>query len=244
MSWTHACWKVRSWPIWAGALGAEPYLAQVPQFRELMHEKGQAVLDAFQDLCKQQDVTVESHLKSGHPAEVILEEEIKNELLVLGHKGIHAPWIDDMMGSTVERVVRSSIKPCLVTPSTFHPITKILIGYDGSQHASQALHEAIELANALDVSVVILTVEEQMEPHEAARISSDALKLARAHDCPATPLTKKGRSSDTLLQQARQHQCDLIVLGAYGHSRIREMILGSTTHDVITRTDLPVLLVR
>jgi nucleotide-binding universal stress UspA family protein len=228
----------------SGWVGAQPYGAQLQQFRDLMQQKGEAVIHAFNSRCEAAGVAAETWIKMGHPPRVILEEEARAELLVMGQKGEHATWIGDMMGSNVERVVRHSVKPCLVTPDTFRPVSRILAAYDGSSHASQALREATELALALQVELIVLTVFENEDRERAEQISSDAKELVKAHDCKALGLVIKGRAAATILESARDENCSLIVLGAYGHTRIREMILGSTTTHVIARSRVPVMLVR
>jgi nucleotide-binding universal stress UspA family protein len=228
----------------SGWVGAQPYGTQLQQFRELMEEKGKTVIGAFDTRCRAAGVTAESWIKMGHPPKVILEEEVRAELLVMGQKGEHAEWIGEMTGSIVERVVRHSVKPCMITPDVFRPISRILAAYDGSSHASQALHEATELAQALKVELVILTVEESDDHQNADRISKDAADLVKAHGFHALNLVVKGKPASAILENARDERCDLIVVGAYGHSRIREMIVGSTTAQIITKSKVPVMLVR
>ena len=228
----------------SGWIGAQPYGAQLQQFRELMEQKGNAVIEAFNSRCEAADVSAESWIKMVHPPSVILEEEARAELLVMGQKGEHASWIGEMMGSIVERVVRHSVKPCLVTPDAFRPITRILAAYDGSGHASQALREAAELALALQVELVVVTVFENDDRERAERISSDARELVKAHGCKTLGLVMKGRPGPTILECAQDEACNLIVLGAYGQTRIREMILGSTTTQIIAKSRIPVMLVR
>ncbi|MBP7828956.1 MAG: universal stress protein [Kiritimatiellae bacterium] len=228
----------------SGWVGAQPYGAQLQQFRTLMEQKGQAVVRAFDDRCTKAGLQAESWLKMGHPARVILEEETRAELVVMGQRGEHADWMGDLMGSTVERVIRHSIKPCLVVPDRFKPFTRILAAYDGSLHASQALREAAELAVALDLEIVVLTVAESGDKEKAAAVSKDAMALVGAHGARARAQIGHGRSAATILECAQQEQCDLIVVGAYGHSRVREMILGSTTTTLVTLSRLPVMLVR
>lgn len=228
----------------AGWIGSQPYGAQVQQFRELMEQKGEAVARAFDSRCKAAGVTAESWIKTGHPPRIILAEEARTELLVLGQKGEHADLIGEMAGSTMERVVRHSVKPCLVTPKSFRPVSKILAAYDGSLHASQALREAAELALSLRAPLVILTVAEDDRRAPAEQLSRDAVDLVDAHGCEAKNLVVTGASASAILATAHEQQCDLIVAGAYGHSRIREMILGSTTTQVIARAHVPVMVVR
>lgn len=228
----------------SGWIGAQPYGAQLQQFRELMENKGAAVVSALSDRCHQEEMVIETWIKMGHPARVILEEESHAELVILGQNGEHAQWSGDMMGSNAERVVRQSVKPCLVTPGAFQPISKILAAYDGSAHAGQALTHAAELAPALGVELLILTACENENEKEAEEISHDGLRQAEAHGCQAVNLVVDGPAEEAILENATEQQCDLIIVGAYGHGRIRELILGSTATSLITRSHLPVMIVR
>jgi nucleotide-binding universal stress UspA family protein len=228
----------------SGWIGAQPYGTQLQQFRELLQEKGEAVSQAFTKLCEENGLQAESWVKMGHPSRVILDEEAKSELVIIGQKGEHAELVGDMMGSVVDRVARNSVKPCLVTGPAFKPIDRILVAYDGCNHASQAVHESVELAQAIGVPLVILTVAEPSFRKDAKEVSQDAMKLAQAHGCEATAVIAEGDPDDTILDQAAELACDMIVVGAHGHGRIREMFLGSTTTYLITRSDLPVMLVR
>lgn len=228
----------------AGGIGAQPYAAQTQQFRALMEQKGRAIADAFESRCREAGLQAETLIRIGHPPRIILEEEVRAELVVLGQKGEHAEWIGDMTGSTLERVARHSVKPCLVTPKKFSPVHRILAAYDGSAHASQALREAAELAAAMKIELVVLTAGDGNHEDEAERISRDAMALVKAHECDARPLVVKGRPASVILDAVRDEACDLIVVGAYGHSRIREMILGSVTTQVMSRAQVPVIMVR
>ena len=228
----------------SGMLGAQPFSVQLEQFRVLMEEKGESVLQALVERGERSGMDIETHALMGHPARIILEEEAGAELLILGQKGEHAELIGDLLGSNVERIVRRSAKPCLVTPSEFQPITKILAAFDGSAVAGKALHEGIEMAQALNVPLLILTVRTSASGASADDIAETGLKLARAHNCAAARLVVEGRPSEQILAMAHHHSCNLIVIGAYGHSLIREWIIGSTTAHLIHQTDLPVMLVR
>lgn len=228
----------------SGWVGAQPYGEQLQQFRVLMQQKGEAVIEAFNARCAAAGVQAATQLSMGHPIHTILQAENQVELLVMGQKGEHAEWGGEMMGSTAERVVRHSVKPCLVTPETFKPVSRILAAYDGSAHSSQALHEAIELATALKTPLSIMTVAEDKDLERANQITREGLQMAQAHQCPATHLVAKGPPAPALLNMAAEHQFDLLVMGAYGHSRIREMIVGSTTAQLVSRSPIPVMLVR
>ncbi len=228
----------------SGMLGAEPFSAQLEQFRGIMGSKGEAVIKTLTERAGQAGLDLEARILMGHPARIILAEEVGAELLVLGQKGEHAELIGDMLGSNVERIVRRSCKPCFITPAEFVPVTKILAAFDGSAISSKALHEGIELAQALAVPLIILTVRTHPSDRYAEDIAETGMKLARAHGCVAARLVVEGRASEEILEVAHKQGCNLIVIGAYGHSLIREWIIGSTTAHLINQTDLPVMLVR
>lgn len=227
----------------SGWIGAQPYGAQVQQFRELLQQRGEAVVAAFDQLCEAAGLEAEADIRMGHPARVILESEARTELLIMGQKGEHAGLIGDMMGSNVERVARHATTPCLITPATFKPITKIVAAYDGSGHGAKALHEAVELATALDIEILILTVTESRDPEEAAQVAADGLKMAEAHRGKASAAAVEGEATEAILRETQARGGDLIAVGAYGHARIREMFIGSTTNQLISESDVPVLLV-
>ena len=228
----------------SGWVGAQPFGNQLEQFRALLQQRGETIMAAVAARCAEAGVAPTSMTKMGHPISVILEEEIHNELLVIGQQGEHAEFIGEMMGSSVEHVVRKSIKPCLVTPAEFKPFTRILAAFDGSGHASRALHEAIELSLGLSLPLSILTVAEDKDFDKANQLTKDGLKLAQAHNCNASHLVAKGPAHAAILDIAEKHKFDLIVMGAYGHGRIREMILGSTTTQLARDSSVPLLLVR
>jgi len=229
----------------SGWIGAEPFSDPLTQFRAIMQEKGDAVLAAAKAMCVAGGVAdVEAKLVWGHPARVILREEIPAELVILGQDGEHDDVTGEWTGSTVDRVIRHSVKPCLIVPSTFSPIDRIMIGYDGSPHASRALHEAIELAIGLMVPLFICTVVEGGDHQRAMDHADMAMRLARAHECAAAFLIVEGRADEILLAKAIELQCGLLVAGSHGHSRIREMIIGSTANRLLHHTTLPLLLVR
>ena len=228
----------------SGWIGAQPYGAQLQQFRDLLQQRGEAVIQAFYELCEKHGVKGEGIVRMGHPARVIIEEEAKAELLVLGQKGEHVDLIGDLMGSNAERIVRQSVKPCLVTPAEYRPIRKILAAYDGSGHASQALHEAVELAKAADMELTLLAVADRENREEMEATLKHAVQLAADHGVDAASHVEEGDVVDLILGKAEEFDSDLIVMGAYGHGRIREMILGSTTTQIIATSDRPVLLVR
>jgi len=229
----------------SGWIGAEAFSDPLTQFRAIMQEKGDAIATAFKATCEKEGLSgVTAKVVWGHPAKIILQEEVQAEMTILGQDGEHDEITGEWTGSTVDRVVRHSIKPCLVVPEAFTTVNKIMIAYDGSPHASRALHEAIELALELSIPLVICTVVEGGDHNRAISQADTAMRLARAHECAAAHLIVEGKASELILQKAMELKCNLLVAGAHGHTRIRDMIIGSTATHLLNHSNLPLLLVR
>ena len=139
-------------------------------------------------------------------------------------------------------------RPALVVPADWSgtlPPTRALIAWDGSREAARAVGDAVPLLQkATEVTVLVV------DAHAAG---------PRFGDQPGTGLaaylTRHGVNSHvkqvdsiaggpgpTILAQAREEQADLLVMGGYGHSRIREMLFGGTTRHILDHTTATVLL--
>ena len=116
---------------------------------------------------------------------------------------------------------------------------------DGSPSAGRALREAVDLANALKIPLVILTVaENDGDLPRAQQINLEAHCIARAHDCAAAALPAVGVPAPTVLEKCAETGCDLVVLGSHGHGWIYDRLIGSVAAHLVARGDTPVLLVR
>lgn len=228
----------------SGAIGAQPYQALVPQLQEMQKQRAAVILGAVADRCRKAGVPCSMLHRTGSLVENIAEEETRTELVVLGQRGEHASTLGHFLGSSVERVVRHSIKPCLVTPAKFREIRQTLMAYDGSAHSSKSLQVAIELCRALNLKLDIVTVLPSPPETGVTPPLEDAVRMAKDHGIDPSAETLVGHAEQQILECAERRQSDLIVMGAYGHTRIREMILGSTTSHVVRKSDVPVLLTR
>lgn len=228
----------------SGWIGASPYAAQLPQFSELLQQKSASIMDAFRDRCAQAGRESETLVKTGHPAREILDEAGAVDWLVLGQKGEHGEFVGESLGSIAERVVRHAPGSCLVCPELYRGIRRILVAYDASPHAKQALTQAVEWARSLGAELTVVSVEEAEASRDAAACAREGAVQAKTLGVEARAQTARGKAGPVLLEQAVQGDADLIVIGAFGHTRIREFILGSAAAHVLTHASVPVLMVR
>ncbi|MCS7049820.1 MAG: universal stress protein [Verrucomicrobiae bacterium] len=230
----------------SGAIGAQPYAALVPQLTAWQREKASVILDAVRQCCAQRGVACDPVTETGRVIPTLLEQERHADLVVLGQRGEHAAWAWQPLGSCVEGLVRASIRPCLVVTEQWEPTRHALVAFDGSRESRKALERGLPLLQTLGASAEVVTVA--VEGHSAP-VSEEELREAVRQTAPTgmrvtTRVVRGPDAAVEILLAAEQSNAQLIVMGAYGHTRIRELILGSTTSSVLRRANMPVLLVR
>ena len=226
----------------SGSLGFEPYLDFSSKMREALHERGSALLDLFKGRCAERGVTCDTALPLGVVANEICDRARTSDLVVLGHRGVNEQFSTGLLGGTTESVARKSPKPVLVCPSTFRDVTKPLLAYDGSQRASAAMHTAAEVTSALGLPLTVVHVARDGGDGEA--VLGEARRYLGAYDIPVTYETLTGPPHQRIIDVLHGGGYDLLFIGAYGHSRIIEMVLGSTTEYVLRNSPAPVFLTR
>lgn len=227
----------------AGVIGWNP--GAVNGLQQALRTRGETLLAETAAVAEKAGVPLVTSLEFGHPAQILVDIQSRTELVVLGRQGEHSKTAPDITGSTMERFIRRADRPCLVTPGTYRPIGKILVGIDGSPSAGRALREAVDLANALKLPLVILTVAEKESDRERAQqINIEAHCIARAHDCAAAAIVAVGVPAPTVMEKCAETGCDLVVLGSHGHGWIYDRLIGSVAAHVVSCGQAPVLLVR
>ena len=137
-------------------------------------------------------------------------------------------------------------RPVLVVPryGTFDTVgERVLVAWNGSREATRAVHDALPILK-LATNVTVLSIDPERDTGERMPSADIALHLAR-HGVAAEGMSTLGLDisvGDLLLSRASDLGADLIVMGAYGHSRVREMVLGGATRHILQHMTVPVLM--
>lgn len=223
----------------SASLGTAPYVNYQGNISMLLEERGKSALKALSDACEAAGVPCETTQASGVVSRVIIDHSGLADLIVMGRGGEHNEWLDGLVGSTAEAVIRRSDLPVLITATPEPGQQRILAAYDGSPHSQNALRTAVAFAEMWKTSLTVLVVGEDSN-HAAAEVSG----YLEAHEVQGTVLEATGDSGEQIVDFAKSTGADLIVMGAYGHSKVRELVVGSTTTYVINHAACPVLLAR
>jgi nucleotide-binding universal stress UspA family protein len=225
--------------------GMVPYGTFNQTIREMMESQADATLNLVEGKCSQAGITYSREIREGVVSHEIVKSADDCDLISMGKMGIHAEWRDVFLGTNVEFVVRQTHKPVLITPSEFKPFTKMLIAYDGSSFADKALRGGAEIAQAIKLPITVICVADKKD--EASEPLLKARTFLESYQLNVNAVAKEGNDhAKGILELCNDEdeKFDLLVMGAYGHSRLQEMILGSTTVRVMRSTQCPILLSR
>ncbi|MCB1061636.1 MAG: universal stress protein [Verrucomicrobiae bacterium] len=204
--------------------------------------RGKAVLeDAARQLKSAGVAEVKTTQRHGSVVETVEEFETGAELVVIGKRGEHADFSKGHLGSNLERVVRSAKIPVLVASRAFRPIQKFLVAFDGGPSALKAIHFAASNPLLKGAQAHLVAVGKEGSPQRELETAATGLRGA-GFDVQADLLS--GHADDVITAEVEKRQIDLLVMGAYGHSRIRRLVIGSTTTSIIRTCHVPVLLFR
>lgn len=221
-------------------------LLDVPGMIRVTEENSRAECQRLQSLVlgtAGRSGTVACHSREAAPGlmgEVAATEARYFDLAVL-------PWTDEkpVIQDLSQTVVFGSGRPAVLVPPTADtaPITHLAVAWDGSRVAARALADAMMLAGpGTRFTALTVTDEKQLEGSDIAERLADSLRQ-RGFEATARPVPLGGRPIGEVLQRsALDAGADLLVMGGFGHSRIRDFVLGGATKAIFAGLRMPVLL--
>ncbi|MBO0345806.1 universal stress protein [Roseibium sp. CAU 1637] len=200
----------------------------------------------FDELARIAAVKCESrvtNLQTGGPIEPVLQHCRPTDLVVVGQNNPEAA--EPLREMLIESVLFESGVPVLLVPyvgAPERPAKNVLIGWDGSPTASRAVHAALPLLADAD-KITIMVVEKNASTN--GQPGADLATYLARHDLDVTinvVTNPQVGIADTLLNAVSEQGHDLIVMGGYGHSRMREFLFGGATREILASMTVPVLM--
>ncbi len=221
-----------------------PQAVEEEQRRELQ-AAAQRAEALFRERMRGTTARTEWRVAEGHVLDVVTLHARYADLVIAG-QGIDIGQASAALDVLPAHLALAIGRPVLLVPryGTFSTAgDSVLVAWNGSREATRAVHDALPLlARAKMVTVLSIDPEDTGEPRLPG--GDIALHLSR-HGVPVQTAAVKGHDmavGELLLSYAADQGIDLIVMGAYGHTRLREMILGGATRDLLRSMTVPVLL--
>lgn len=204
--------------------------------------QGRVLLDAARD-----HIVAAGHLpptithRHGGIVETIVDREREADIVVIGKRGASADFAKGHLGSKVERVIRQSNKPVLVASRAFREPTSVVVAYDGGKSSRIAL--SFTAGEPLFAGLGLHVIMAGKDDVENRRHMDDARAKVGERTSSSFTLVD-GKPEQVIGDQLIRHGSEMLVMGAYGHSPLRSMFVGSTTSEMIRLCTVPVLLFR
>ena len=211
---------------------------------------------------------VDTKIRVGHPAEEIVREaeEGNFRLLILGEKQHHDLKTRFLLGSTAVRVVEHAPCPVVIAKGKIGPLNHILLCDSGVQDSSLVYRFSDQLGNLIkgNEEITVLHVMSQISAGPGVLgqdLQANTQELINNHTregellehdrevlqhlkVPCHPKVRHGFVVDEILQEAQEQDYSLVVIGAFRGQGWRRILLDDLAHQIITKVDRPVLVVR
>lgn len=213
------------------------------QRAKLVSHRGRAVLEDARAIVDQDGVTeITTRLRHGDVVEAIAEIEKDARVILIGKRGEAADFAKGHLGSNLERIVRAAHRPVFVASRAFNLIESVLVAYDGGSSSMKAVDHIARSPLFAQLKVTVVTVGS--ETPQIKKGLGDAKALLGAAGIDADTRVIEGQPETELGKLVEQEGFGMVVMGAYGHSRIRSLVIGSTTTEMVRSCKVPVVLMR
>lgn len=235
----------RSGAILPGA--ATDLLDQLTQLDEqrgrVALELGKHMLEEAQRRATEAGVeAVFAQQRHGDLLEALHACEPETQLFVIGRRGEDHDGHPSTLGAHLESLVRGIHTPVIVAINAFNPPDSFMIAYDGSSTANKAIDEIARSKLLQTLPGHVVMIGEPTERNQEQLDGAAAMMTSHGHSVQSHLLP--GSVVSELTRFRREHDVGLMVMGAYGHSRVREFFLGSNTSKMISDSTVPLLLLR
>jgi len=230
-------------PADAIATGMTDYIAESADY---LRRRAEAIAREFrQDIAASGPLSYEVQLVDGVTEDAVVRYGHASDLVVLGQSDESARQ-DTTVHGLAEHVLMEVGRPVLVVPSSgeFSGVPRnIVVAWDGSREAAVALHASLPALRGARVS--LLSLRHPRDGDDVQRLlMHDMIQFLLRQGVQAraeSAVTEIG-IADALLSRVSEIGADLLVMGAYGHSRFRERILGGVTRQILAQMTVPVLM--
>lgn len=219
-------------------------LAELDRKRaKLALEHGHHMLDEAERLISTEGVTdIAKRQRHGDLTESLLALEDQTRLVVMGLHGESSSERDAHIGSQLETVIRSVRRPILLVPDQFTPPRTAMLAFDGSATAFKGVEllAGSPVLKGMPLHLIMIGADssEHREQLEKAK------RMLSGLDSDITLAIRAGDVEQTLHEYQEEQGIDILVMGAYGHSRIRQFFVGSTTTNMLKTATKPLVILR
>lgn len=214
------------------------------QKSHLAKERGEIILKNAVEYLKEHhkipDNQIITTLKKGYFTDIVADYEAETVMTILGKHGENSFKHGRLIGAHLEKIIREHTKPVFVACQNFSPLSKPLIAFDNSEKTHNAIDFIINnlKGHITKLDILSVTDDDTVTPEHLKAVQS---KLAE-NNIQSDTLTAEGDVIDAIDDKITHDFYDILFAGAYSHSQIHSFLFGSTTHNILTKTNISLFL--
>lgn len=226
----------------SGTMGFEPFINFSGKVSDILQKRGKQILSDVEKRCEEAGIQYKTYLDTGIVTKEICEREKLVDLVMIGQKGINSQFDRKILGSTTEGLTRRITKPLFVSSELSEEINHVLLAYDSSDGAKKAMEFATDFCKELNLPLTVININKDESAAKTALNSAGS--YIEPYKIAFDTVSKSGNAEKVLKSTLEEDLYDLLIMGAHGHSRIVELVLGSTAEYVIRNTKKPVIVTK
>lgn len=224
-------------------------LSSVPNLQSLVRERMQKLKNILHSAWKhgtdQHQLKGTFQCPEGIVSEELANEARKHDLLVIGTKGENFQLSQLLVGSTFNEVVQLVNRPILVVPDQVNRfyVRRVLVAYDGSPRSNNALHFVIQSVRDYNLECELVVCKDEALLN-AENVLNEAKEILQRASIQFNARLIQGPASQMILDHAVVSNCDLICMGRYSGAFIKDLFVGGVARQVLTKSQIPILLMQ
>ncbi|KEG19863.1 universal stress protein [Bartonella bacilliformis] len=204
---------------------------------------GQKALEKAKNyLNSHSQIEIETRLRHGNLSDALNIYSDQSSFIVMGKRGEQTESDTKQLGRNFENVVRSSKLPILVASSQFRPIQRIFIAFDGGPLIMNAIDFICKREFFKDVTFILGMAEDQIQVVQDS--FNETLTRLRSAQFTVESLKTEDNFEQMILHSVQTLNFDMLLMGAFHHSKIHNFFFGSKTQNIIPKTPIPIMIMR
>lgn len=206
-------------------------------------EQGKLMLQAARERAEQKGASdIEVRQRHGELVDTLVDLEEEIRMLVVGKRGADTESAHGHIGSHLEAIIRTMHQPILIAQQSFEPPQKIMLAFDGSATTLKGVQMVAGSPLFAGIPITLVMVGADTDATRGPLAKAQQVLQTAGFDAAIDIIA--GDADTALIEYQKAHDFDLMIMGAYGHSRIRHFIVGSTTTAMIRKIRISLMILR
>jgi nucleotide-binding universal stress UspA family protein len=207
---------------------------------EVTHDQIEKSITVLQDRCARSDVDLSVEKEAGDSFALVLNHARYYDLTIFGLRSLFEYRLVSDPEKDLLKLLSKGVRPILAVSDQFRKINRVMVAYNGSMDAANAMQHFVQLSLWPEALLDIICFGEDQKADQ--ELLDDAAAYCRDHGYAVSTQYRSGKVQEQLLPMARETGADMIVMGRGMRSMLVKRVLGDTVMTTLSHAELPLFL--